>query len=157
MLEKICMVKKFLILFIFLLYLSGCSSKEGIVSCSINKNEELLGYNINSVYFIKYRDNYVIEVIGKDIITSEFNDILDNLEEELKTGYQELEDLYGGHNYEVIRDNNKLISNLNINFKDLKLEEYIKDIPLLTNYYKNNKLLKEGLITYYEDGGYICN
>ena len=151
------MVKKFLILFIFLLYLSGCSNQEGIVSCSINKSEELFGYNINSVYFIKYRDNYVIEVIGKDIITSEFNDILDNLEEELKNGFQELEDLYSGHDYDIFRDANKLIFNLNINFKDLNLEEYIKDIPLLTKYYKNNKLLKEGLIAYYEDGGYICN
>ena len=151
------MVRKFLMFFIFLLYLSGCSSKIETVSCSINKNEELLGYNINSVYFIKYKDNYVIEVIGQDIITSEFKDILDDLEEELKIGYQELEDLYNGHDYDIFRDANKLIFNLNINFKDLNLEEYIKDIPLLTKYYKNNKLLKEGLIAYYEDGGYICN
>ena len=151
------MINKLVILIVISLYLTAYNNKNGTINCTMSQNEELLGYNINSVYFIKYRDNYVIEVIGKDIITSEFNDILDNLEEELKTGYQELEDLYGGHNYEVIRDNNKLISNLNINFKNLKLEEYIKDIPLLTNYYKNNKLLKEGLIAYYEDGGYICN
>ena len=123
----------------------------------MSQNEELLGYNITSNYSIIYKDNYVTEVNGQDIIVSDFNDTIEELENELTSGYDELNELYGGHNYNINKEDNKLIIDININFNELKLKEYIEGIPLLTDYYKNNKLLKDGLILYYEDGGYQCN
>lgn len=139
------------------LYLTACNNKSGTINCTMSQNEELLGYNITSNYSIIYKDNYVTEVNGQDIIVSDFNDTIEELENELTSGYDELNELYGGHNYNINKEDNKLIIDININFNELKLKEYIEGIPLLTDYYKNNKLLKDGLILYYEDGGYQCN
>lgn len=151
------MIKKLVILIVISLYLTACNNKNGIINCTMSQNEELLGYNITSNYSIIYKDNYVTEVNGQDIIVSDFNDTIEELENELTSGYDELNELYGGHNYNINKEDNKLIIDININFNELKLKEYIEGIPLLTDYYKNNKLLKDGLILYYEDGGYQCN
>ena len=151
------MIKKLVILIVISLYLTACNNKNGIINCTMSQNEELLGYNITSNYSIIYKDNYVTEVDGQDIIVSDFNDTIEELENELTSGYDELNELYGGHNYNINKEDNKLIIDININFNELKLKEYIEGIPLLTDYYKNNKLLKDGLILYYEDGGYQCN
>ncbi len=151
------MIKKLVILIVISLYLTACNNKNGTINCTMSQNEELLGYNITSNYSIIYKDNYVTEVNGQDIIVSDFNDTIEELENELTSGYDELNELYGGHNYNINKEDNKLIIDININFNELKLKEYIEGIPLLTDYYKNNKLLKDGLILYYEDGGYQCN
>ena len=151
------MIKKLVILMVISLYLTACNNKNGTINCTMSQNEELLGYNITSNYSIIYKDNYVTEVNGQDIIVSDFNDTIEELENELTSGYDELNELYGGHNYNINKEDNKLIIDININFNELKLKEYIEGIPLLTDYYKNNKLLKDGLILYYEDGGYQCN
>ena len=151
------MIKKLVILIVISLYLTACNNKNGTINCTMSQNEELLGYNITSNYSIIYKDNYVTEVNGQDIIVSDFNDTIEELENELTSGYDELNELYGGHNYNISKEDNKLIIDININFNELKLKEYIEGIPLLTDYYKNNKLLKDGLILYYEDGGYQCN
>lgn len=151
------MIKKLVILIVISLYLTACNNKSGTINCTMSQNEELLGYNITSNYSIIYKDNYVTEVNGQDIIVSDFNDTIEELENELTSGYDELNELYGGHNYNINKEDNKLIIDININFNELKLKEYIEGIPLLTDYYKNNKLLKDGLILYYEDGGYQCN
>ena len=151
------MIKKLVILIVISLYLTACNNKSGTINCTMSQNEELLGYNITSNYSIIYKDNYVTEVNGEDIIVSDFNDTIEELENELTSGYDELNELYGGHNYNINKEDNKLIIDININFNELKLKEYIEGIPLLTDYYKNNKLLKDGLILYYEDGGYQCN
>ena len=151
------MIKKLVMLIVISLYLTACNNKNGTINCTMSQNEELLGYNITSNYSIIYKDNYVTEVNGQDIIVSDFNDTIEELENELTSGYDELNELYGGHNYNINKEDNKLIIDININFNELKLKEYIEGIPLLTDYYKNNKLLKDGLILYYEDGGYQCN
>ena len=55
---------KKIILFIFTLFLVGCSKNE-YITCNIDVDNKIENYNMNGVYKIYYKDNFVTSIEKK--------------------------------------------------------------------------------------------
>lgn len=153
------MKKKVLIGFMMVtsLFLTGCTSgKEIVTKCELNNNSSSV-YSIKATYNIYSKNNIVTKVVTKEEATSENKDVLDTLESTLNSTYKKASKSYGGYKYDVKRDDNKVTSNVTIDYTKMDMNKFIKENTALKSYAnKNNKLTKEGVKKIYTSMGATC-
>lgn len=154
------MKKKFLIGLVMVLSfcLVGCASeKETVVKCKLTNNSGISGYKVNSTYTIYSKGNVVDKVVTKEVATSDSKEVLDVLEETLKSTYETTNKTYGGYTFDVKRDDTSITSNVTIDYNKMDLDKYVKDNSALKAYVnKNNKLTTEGVKKIYTSMGATC-
>ena len=126
---------------LFILILSGCG-KNSIMICS--DSDETLVYKIYSTG--KY--------INKMNIYQKFDSVDDgSTHMTLLTTYKMLNDVYGGYEYSVDVIDDKIISNLTINYDKMNIEKYIQDTGAK---HHNNKILLDETVKSYKMDGLTC-
>lgn len=147
---------KKVIVFIFLLFLVGCS-KEEIIICNIEVENNLQDYTMKGIYQIYYRDNYVSRIEKEEQFISKNESVLKYLNESKNLEYYNLNDLYGGYKY-IINYNETVVSiktTIDLNLVDLEAME--KDKKIDNTYIVNNRLTTSGIVRIYESKGAICD
>lgn len=151
-------MKKFIfILPVFLICLTGCGTETGSIECILSTDDVINGYQLNSTYKINYKGDFAESVETTEIVTSDSTDTLDYFENYLNTTYQTFDDTYGGYTYKVTKEDGKVTSDVTIDYNEMDIEQYVEDQPSLKTYVEDNKILKDGLISIYEDMGATCN
>ena len=165
------MNKRFKILFVLLsiFLLVGCSSEnneekkeknetkdDSIIKCSISKME-VEDYSISSSYEIHSTDGVVDKVTTIETVETDDESILSTFEEQLETTYETANETYGGYTYKIEKDDNKLTCTVEIDYKEMNLEKYVEDNPIMKSFTnENNKITVTGIKTIYESIGAIC-
>ena len=144
------MKRKFLMIIpAILLFLVGCE-KEGQISCNVHTKDVINGYELDANYVINYKGNYAITVESKEIITSNNEGILSYFNETANNTFKTTNDTYGGYTYKITKENDKVISNVTINYSQMDLDKLVKDQPRYKSFVKNDKMLVDGLINIYK-------
>lgn len=139
-----------------LFLLSGCGAKEKTIECTLSSNDKINGYQLNSTYTIYAKGDSVEKVVTKEEVTSDSEEILNYFESTLKTTYEAADKAYGGYQYSVDKKDNKVVSDVTIDYNKMNVKQYVTDVPALKNYVKNDKLTVEGLTSLYEGMGATC-
>lgn len=155
---------KKLILFIvpvMLFSLTACNEdtqeeKTGQVVCTLSMNDVVNGYNIESEYKINYKGDFVESVDTVETVTSESQDIIDLFETTIQDTYSKTNEAYGGYDYEITKQEGKLISDVSIDYNVMDLEKYSNDQPVLKSYMKDGKMTVDGSKSIYEAMGATC-
>ena len=139
-----------------LLCLTGCSEETGQVVCTLSSKDAINEYELVSEYKINYKGDFVESVETTETVTSESEDILNTFESTLNETYKKMNDVYGGYTYEVTKEKGKVVSNVEIDYNTMDVEQLVKDQPTFKSYVEDNKLSVEGLKTIYESTGATC-
>lgn len=145
-----------LIIPILLICLTGCREKTGQMVCTLETKDVVNGYELHSEYKINYKDNKVESVKTIEIITSESEDILNYFETTLKDTYSKSNKAYSGYTYNINKDDNKVTSEVTIDYNTMNLKQFVNDQPSLKSYVKDDKLLIDGIKLIYESIGATC-
>lgn len=143
--------------FFALVLVTGCGDKEKTVACKLSSNDKLNGYALESTYTIYAKGSTVEKVVTKEEVTSDNDEVLEFTEENLKETYKKADQAYGGYKYNVEKKDNKVTSDVTIDYNKMNLEQYAKDMPALKNYMKKGKLSVDGAIAIYEAMGATCD
>ena len=160
-------MKKGLFLLSLLFLLTGCGEetkedviqevpKQATVHCELSSRDVINGYETTAEYTIYYTGDYVDKVDTVETIISDSTEILDTMEAYINTTYDSMNDAYGGYTYEVKKEDGKVISNVEIDYTEMDLDQYVTDQPLMANYVKDGKFLLDGIVEIYEDTGATC-
>ena len=140
-----------------LFLLTGCGEVEQQVKhCEMSTKDVVSGYELQSDYTIYYTGDYVDKVETVETVTSDSSEILDYMEEYLSTTYDSMNNAYGGYVYDVTKEDNKIVSKVEINYNKMDLEQFVTDQPALKNYVKDGKMLLDGVVSIYESNGSTC-
>ena len=140
-----------LIIVLFLIF----TNTTKVTTCKLNNKQS--NYDITSTYSIKSRGDVVKSVEVNQTITSKEKDILKSFEEQYKNQYSLNKKLYGGYNYEVKINNNKLVTKVTIDYDDFKLDKFVKDNKAMKKYInKDNEFTLEGAKKLYNSTGAKC-
>lgn len=150
---------KILFVFIIIFLVSGCKSEKEIVKkCELNSNQSKLGYSLKSKYEVHAKGDVVNKVITKEVITTTNTKVLDTFDKYLKDTYKESNDKYGGYKYKLTRKDNKITSDVTIDYNKMNIKKFIKDNSAVKDYTnKVNKITLDGVIKMYEKLGATCN
>lgn len=150
-------MKKIRIIFIFtlLILLIGCG-KEKYIKCTIDINNTLENYNLVGTYKVYYNKNYVTRIEKEETYSSEKEDVLKYFEEKESLEYQRLNDLYGGYEYIVKRDMEKVKVSSKVDMGVVLVKEMVNNNDLDKDYVVNNKLTTTGAKYIYTSKGAIC-
>ena len=141
---------------IFVLFLVGCSKNE-YITCNIDIHNKIENYNMNGVYKIYYKDNFVTSIEKKETYISSDETMIDYFNESNNLEYYNLSDLYGGVSYEINSDETSVNLDVNINLELLDIKKMVKDNKIDKDYVMSNKLTKSGMVKFYESKGAICD
>lgn len=143
---------------ISLVLLSGCESdKEVVKHCSLNSNDTLNGYKLETDYKIISKNDVVTNVVTKEIVTSDNKQVLTYMEKYLKNTYDKTNDTYGGYDTNIEIDGDTLTSTTKIDYTKMNLKQYVKDNTSMKSYVNdNNELTLDGVIKLYEKLGAEC-
>lgn len=148
-------MKKIIVL-IIALFLVGCT-KEEMITCNIEVDNDLQNYTMKGIYNIYYKDNYVTKIEKKEQYISPNEDVITYLNDSKNLEYYNLNDLYGGYTYEIKNSETALAitSKINLSLVDLKKMEQDKKID--KDYVVGNRLTTSGIVRVYESKGAICD
>lgn len=148
-------MKKIIVL-IIALFLVGCT-KEEMITCNIEVDNDLQNYTMKGIYNIYYKDNYVTKIEKKEQYISPDEDIITYLNDSKNLEYYNLNDLYGGYTYEIKNSETALAitSKIDLSLVDLKKMEQDKKID--KDYVVGNRLTTSGIVRVYESKGAICD
>ena len=148
-------MKKIIVL-IIALFLVGCT-KEEMITCNIEVDNDLQNYTMKGIYNIYYKDNYVTKIEKKEQYISPNEDVITYLNDSKNLEYYNLNDLYGGYTYEIKNSETALAitSKIDLSLVDLKKMEQDKKID--KDYVVGNRLTTSGIVRVYESKGAICD
>lgn len=152
-------LKKFIITFIFLIVLSGCSKQENekIITCTLEQNNVAYGYKLSSVYKAITDGKVVKKVETTEVATSDNQEVLNYFENYINTLYGNMNNAYGGYDYKVTNENGKVTSITKIDYIVLNKEKFVEDQPSMKTYMnEDNMITVDGIITMYETLGATC-
>ena len=154
------MKKKILLvlLLVFAITLTGCGESSGNkpkdgekeAVCTL-KNSTSQG-SVNSTFTIYYKDGYVH---SKEVIESDSKEFLEALKEQVEQTYASVSK-YGGYDYSVKLSGNKVTSTVTIDYSEMDMEKYAKDVPGIKQYLTNGKYTLEGAKKVYIEMGATC-
>lgn len=154
------MKKGFKILFIslFVFLLAGCDNgKEIVTKCELTSNQAASGYSLDSTYEIYSTSGVVNKVVTKEVVTSDQEDVLTYFETYLNESYKTASDTYGGYTYKVTKSDDKVSSDVTIDYNKMDLDKFVSDNSSMKAYVdKNNKITLEGVTKIYETLGATC-
>lgn len=135
----------------------GAQEKERVIKCTTSQNNLANGYEIKSEYNIYAKGDVVKSVKTKETVTSDQEAILNTFETTLNSTYGTYSKEYGGYKYEIVKDNNMVTSNVEIDYTVMDLARFANDNSVLKNYMNdNNELTVDGLKTMYKSLGATC-
>lgn len=147
-----------LTLIITVFMVSGCGKKEIMKTCTLAQTNSVQGYKMENEYKIYGTGKVVDKVITTETIISDNDEILDYFEEYVNSTYKTMNDNYGGYEYSIKRDNDKLISKTTIDYNKMNIKKYVEDNSIMKNYANSdNQLLISGITQIYELMGATCN
>ena len=149
---------KLLLISLFVIILSGCnnSSKEVVKTCKLTADQSSNGYVLNSNYEIHSKDGLVDNVVTKETVESDNEQIREYFKNTLEKSYKTANESYGGYTYKVTEDDNKIISDVTIDYSKMDLDKFVKDNSQIKSYIKNKKITLEGMQKIYEALGATC-
>lgn len=153
-------VIKLFIVFIGIIFISGCSvnlPNKKISICTLENDQSKSGYKVSSTYKIYSKNDIVTKVNTEEILTSKNTTIIKYFEDLINKQYKELNNTYGGYTYNIKKDNDKIISTVNIDYSKMNLEKFINDNSAMKAYInKDKKMTLKGIQTMYESLGAKC-
>ena len=152
-------ILEFLAVFLFVIILAGCTSKteEKVVRCTLKLNDAAQNYEIESVYSIYTDGSVVNKVETTEIVTSDDDYVLDYFENYTNTLYTNMNDAYGGYDFDISKEDGKLISDTKIDYLKLDREKLAKDQPTMKSYMNDDYMITfEGIKSMYEQMGATC-
>ena len=135
--------------------ITGCgNNKEFTKKCVIHNDVLSQGYKLDSEYNIFGKGR----VETTEIVTSDNQEILDYFEDYLNDTYVDANENYGGYTkINVTNSNNKVVSNIEIDYTKMDLEKFVQDNPGVSAYINsNNAMTTEGIVSMYEALGATC-
>ena len=145
------------------LIISGCTKEEQVsetktVECSLNRNDTINNYSLESSYKIYYNDDIVSKVETVEKVTSDNQDIITTFENTFNNTYSKMNEAYGGYTYDVNKTENEVTSTVEIDYTKLDLEKLYDDEPTMKNIMnEDKKILLDELKATYEAMGATCN
>ena len=147
---------KRIISLILVLFLVGCS-KEKYVTCNVEIENNVQGYEVVGTYKIYYEDNFVTQIKKEEKYTTNKQEVIDYFKESKNLEYYNLNDLYNGFNYTISSGDNYINLSATINLEEVNIKEMVKDGYLDKDYTISNKLTLSGIKYFYESKGAICD
>lgn len=152
-------ILKFLTVFVFSIILVGCTFKdeERVVKCTLTQNNAAQNYKLESEYNI-YTDGKVVNKVETiETATSDNAQILSYLENYEKTLYTNMNNSYGGYDFNINNENGVVKAITKIDYTKLDREKLAKDQPSLKNYMNDDNMLTlKGIKSMYEAMGATC-
>lgn len=141
-----------------ILIISGCGKKEVMKTCTLTQTNSTQGYKLENEYKIYGTGKVVDKVVTTETVISDDDEILDYFEEYIDSTYETMNDNYGGYEYTIKKNNNKLIIETTIDYNKMNVKKYVEDNSVMKNYVNSdNKLLISGVTQIYELMGASCN
>lgn len=149
---------KFLFISLFVFLLAGCdSNKEIVTKCELTSNQAASGYSLKSTYEIYSKSGIVNKVKTKEVVTTDKENVLTYFETYLNKSYKTASDTYGGYTYKVTKSDDKVSSDVTIDYNKMDLDKFVSDNSSMKAYVnKNNKITLEGVTKIYESLGATC-
>lgn len=126
------------------------------LTCTSKSDQSKNGYVLESKYVIYPAGKNVSKVEVTQTITSKDEEVLKNFETQFKEDYEYFKKNYGGYEYKISNNNDKLSSKITINYKKLDMKKFIENNSAMKQYTKNNKLTMDGAKKMYEASGATC-
>lgn len=139
-----------------LLCLTGCGNKEESLKCTLSSKDVVNGYSIESTYNINAKNDLVESVDTVEEVTSDSKEVLKTFETQLNDTYKKMNETYGGYEYSISIDGDKLTSKVTIDYNKMNIDQFIKDQPTLKSYVEKGKLKLDGIKSMYEALGATC-
>lgn len=157
------MKKEYIIILIFCLLLLGCSqngsnNKNIIKKCTYIRDQSASDY-VSTIDYNIYSSNGIVNKVEQtETIESMDETILDYFNKYFDSQYNDTKKIYGGYDYSISKNNDKLIIKVTIDYEKFNLKEFVKNNPGMENYINNdNKLTLEGAEKMYNSLGATCN
>lgn len=147
---------KKIISLVFILFLVGCS-KNNYITCSLEQENKIQNYIATGEYKIYYKDKYVTKIEKLEKYISTDQTVLNYFQESKKLEYYNLNDLYGGYDYNIKNNGEFVLINTFIDTSLVDFKKMVKNQYIDKNYVISNKLTTSGIIKKYESIGAICN
>lgn len=145
------MKRKILLMGIMLLIISGCSKKDVTNSFKCEKSEVVDENTITEVINANFLNNQIqtASIKIENIVAEKYLQFIGNLEEDVKNRYSDYFDKQG-INISVLTEDNKIITNINIDFNGLdeNSKSIINVVDVVSTYGETKKAL--------ENSGYKC-
>lgn len=141
---------------IFILFLVGCSKQE-IITCNIEVDNNLQNYTMKGIYTIYYKDNYVTKIKKKEQFISPNKETITYLNDSKNLEYYNLNDLYGGYTYTINHNETTVVITTNIDLSLVDLKRMEQDKKIEKDYVVGDKLTTSGIVRTYEARGAICD
>ena len=127
------------------------------MTCTLESNQEQNGYVLNTTYTAIYNRGIVKKVIIHETITSEDDTVLDKFETDWKEQYDYNSKAFGGYQYQINKKNQKVTSDIEIDYKVFNLQKFIRFNNAMKEYVNDkNQVTIQGIKTMYEKSGAIC-
>ena len=152
-------MKKIILLIIITVLVTGCfgNNKYDIDICSQISDQSASGYKVSTNYEIYSKNGIVDKVIISDVVDSKDKNILNFFKLQYENQYRNLNDKYGGYTYKVKIKNNKVISDVTINYKKFNMKSFVKDNKAMEVYINDDKRITlEGIKKMYSNIGASC-
>ena len=152
-------MKKIILLIIITVLVTGClgKNKYDIDTCTQISDQSASGYKVSTNYEIYSKNGIVDKVIISDVVNSKDKNILNFFKIQYENQYRNLNDKYGGYTYKVIIKDNKVISDVTINYKKFNMKSFVKDNNAMESYINTDKKITlDGIKKMYSNIGATC-
>lgn len=152
-------MKKIILLIIITVLVTGCfgKNKYDIDTCSQMSDQSASGYKVSTNYEIYSKNGIVDKVVISDVVNSKDKNILNFFKIQYENQYRNLNDKYGGYTYKVIIKDNKVISDVTINYKKFNMKSFVKDNNAMESYINTDKKITlDGIKKMYSNIGATC-
>ena len=128
-----------------------------MLDATLKLNDAAQNYEIESVYSIYTDGSVVNKVETTEIVTSDDDYVLDYFENYTNTMYTNMNNAYGGYDFNITKEDGKLISDTKVDYLKLDREKLAKDQPTMKSYMNDDYMLTlEGIKSMYEQMGATC-
>lgn len=141
---------------IFIIGIVIIFSRNKVIICAKESNQEKSNFIYKTKYVIKARNSNVKSVSITEFIESSDKKVLEKYGNQLKKEYSYNKKAYGGYTYKVEIKNNQVIGKTTIDYKEFDLEYFIENNEAMKEYTENNKLTLDGAKKMYEATGAVC-
>lgn len=149
------MKKKLLVLVaVGVTLVTGCSSKEGTLHCTIEKDIDSIT-KLESIYNVDYKDGYATMLNTKETITSDNKQVLESYKSSLESMYSSYKNIKYYDNDIKVEDN-KLISTTKVNYEKIDTDKLIEIDKNNKAAMENGKVKVSILKEAYEQLGATC-
>ena len=142
--------------FLLILFLVGCS-KEKMMTCTLNINNNLGNYTATEVYKVYYKGDFVTLIKKNEKYVSDDQNTIEYFYDAKKLEYYDLNDKYGGVTYEVNKSDKDVSLIASISMDLFNITAMAKDGRIDKDYVLSNKLTLNGLKKIYAKKGFVCN